>query len=232
MQPGPPLDITVRRTTAAQQLAEGLSDLIMSGRFQPGTRLRESAIAADLGVARNTVREAVRILELGGLVRHEVNRGAVVIAPNEENVRALYGARAQLEVAAARQIPKSDASLEPVGRALEHLSSAAETRQVRDIVAADLAFHAAVVGLIGNSRIDAFYRELTTELRFYLTVLSVEDREYASPESIVAEHSHLLSALESGDADLAARAIEKHIADNAQRVCEILAKHEGGSRDT
>ncbi len=198
----------------------------MSGRFEPGTRLRESAIAADLGVARNTVREAVRILELGGLVRHEVNRGAVVIAPNEENVRALYGARAQLEVAAARQVPESPSRLEPVRQALDRLSEAAETRRVKDIVAADLAFHAAVVGLLGNTRIDAFYQELTTELRFYLTVLSVKDREYASPESIVEEHAHLLHALESGDADFAARAIETHVADNAHRVCEILAKHD------
>lgn len=232
--PDLPLDFTVHRTTTAQQVADGLSDLIMSGRFQPGTRLRESAIATDLGVARNTVREAVRILELGGLVRHEVNRGAVVIAPNQENVRALYGARGLLEGAAARQIHESDTPrLEPVREALDRLSQAAETRQVKDIVAADLAFHAAVVGLLGNSRIDAFYRELTTELRFYLTVLSVEDREYASPETIVEEHAHLLRALESGDADFAARAIEAHIEDNARRVCEILARHdeEVASRD-
>lgn len=82
------LDIKLRRTTTAQQVADGLSELIMSGRFEPGTRLRESAIAAELGVSRNTVREAVRVLQLGGLVRHEVNRGAVVITPTSENVRS------------------------------------------------------------------------------------------------------------------------------------------------
>ncbi len=225
-----PLDITVHRTTAAQQVADGLSDLIMSGRFAPGTRLRESAIAADLGVARNTVREAVRILELGGLVRHEVNRGAVVIAPDQENVRALYGARAHLEGAAARQAPESRSGLEPVRDALAVLATAAETRQVKDIVAADLMFHAAVVGLLGNSRIDAFYQELTNELRFYLTVLSVEDREYASPETIVEEHARLLQALETGTADSAARAFEAHVEHNARRVCEILAQHDEDAR--
>lgn len=40
---------------------------------------------------------------------------------------------------------------------------------------ADLAFHSAIVALVGNTRIDGFYGELTRELRFYLTILSVED---------------------------------------------------------
>lgn len=93
------LDIKLRRTTTAQRVADGLSELIMSGKFEPGPRLRESAIAAELGVSRNTVREAVRVLQLGGLVRHGVNRGEVVITPTSENVQALYGARTMLEVA-------------------------------------------------------------------------------------------------------------------------------------
>ena len=90
----------MQRSTAAQQLAAGLASRIVAGAFAPGDRLRESAIAAELGVARNTVREAVRILELSGLVRHEVNRGAVVISPTPEKVEALYAARERLETAA------------------------------------------------------------------------------------------------------------------------------------
>lgn len=224
-----PLDITVRRTTAAQQVAEGLSDLIMSGHFPPGTRLRESAIAAELKISRNTVREAVRVLELGGLVRHEVNLGAVVISPTPDGVRALYKARGQLEVAAARQ-SRTSADLEPARLALKRLEEAADTHQVHDIVAADLLFHAAIVSILGSSRIDDFYTELTTELRFYLTVLSVEDREFDQPAFIVAEHVAILLALESDDHDDAVRAIQSHIDVNAERVCQILLEREGTDR--
>src|ERR1044071_3579672 len=105
--------LEVRRTTTAQQLADGLSERIMAGAFGPGDRLRESAIAAELGVARNTIREAVRILELTGLVRYEVNRGAVVIAPTPEKIDALYAARERLETAAASRTPRP----EQIGRA-------------------------------------------------------------------------------------------------------------------
>lgn len=223
-----PLDIAVRRTTAAQQVAEGLSDLIMSGHFSPGTRLRESAIAADLGISRNTVREAVRILELGGLVHYEVNRGAVVIAPTTESVMDLYDARTQLETAAVRS-PRSPGELVGVRKALDDLTQAAETHQVKDIVTADLAFHASIVALLGNARIDRFYRDLTTELRYYLTVLSEETREYDDPTTIVSEHSAILNAIESGDTDAAAAAIFVHIDHNARRVCDILRAREGDS---
>lgn len=78
--------LVARRTTTAQQIADGLSQRILAGAFRPGERLRESAIAAELGIARNTVREAVRLLEHGGLVRFEVNRGAVIISPTRETV--------------------------------------------------------------------------------------------------------------------------------------------------
>ncbi|KQX74504.1 GntR family transcriptional regulator [Aeromicrobium sp. Root472D3] len=222
------LDIAVRRTTAAQQVAEGLSDLIMSGHFSPGTRLRESAIATDLKISRNTVREAVRILELGGLVNYEVNRGAVVIAPTAESVMGLYDARLQLETAAVHE-PRRPEDLGDLRKALNALTRAADTHRVKDIVTADLAFHASIVALLGNSRINDFYNELTTELRYYLTVLSKETREYDDPSTIVSEHAGILAAIESGDPKAAAEAIFTHVNHNAHRVCDILVAREAGS---
>lgn len=219
------LDIRVEKTSTAQQIADGLTDLILAGRFEPGARLRESAIAGDLGVSRNTVREAVRIMEIGGLVRHEISRGAVVVAPTVESVQELYRARAHLETAAVRQ-PRTDAALEPARTALTRLKAAATTHEVAAIVSADLEFHTAIVGLLDSSRIDQFYRDLSTELRFYLTTLSVADREYDRPESVVAEHQVILEALESGDQQAAVEAIQRHIVDNAERLCEILRSRE------
>lgn len=224
------LDITVKRTTAAQQVAEGLSDLIMSGHFAPGARLREAAIAGELRVSRNTVREAVRILELGGLVRHEVNRGAVVISPTRENVTALYHARCQLEVAAVSH-PLSLEQIELPRRALDRLVAAAGTKDVHNIVAADLDFHAAIVQMLSSPRIDDFYRELTTELRFYLTVLAIEDREYDHPDEIVAEHTAILASIESGDPAAAIDAIRAHVLANGDRVCQILESRDADPAD-
>jgi DNA-binding GntR family transcriptional regulator len=215
--------MVVRRSTTAQQVADGLSERILAGAFPPGERLRESAIAAELKVARNTVREAVRILELSGLVRYEVNRGAVVIAPTAQNVDAVYTARERLETAAVSRTPTAE-RLTAVGDAFDALAQAAGSGDPRRIVETDMAFHTAIVAMLGSSRLDEFYAELTRELRFYLMVLSVEDREYENPAALLAEHQAILTAIRSGDPGRAATEVRSHIETNARRLKEILAQ--------
>jgi DNA-binding GntR family transcriptional regulator len=219
--------LVIHRQTAAQQVADGLASRILSGAFGPGDRLRESAVAAELGVARNTVREAVRILELSGLVRHEVNRGAVVISPTPEKVEALYAARERLETAAAAR-PASAEHLARLRSAYHRLELAASTHEPAPIVEVDLDFHSAIVAMLDSSRLDAFYAELMVELRFYLVVLSVEDREFERPEDLLVEHKDILTAIESGDRDAAVEAVRSHIVCNAARVAQIVAARAGG----
>jgi DNA-binding GntR family transcriptional regulator len=215
--------MVLRRSTTAQQVADGLSERIMAGAFTPGDRLRESAIATELGVSRNTVREAVRILELGGLVRYEVNRGAVVISPTPEKVDALYTARERLETAAVSR-PPTPGQLAAITDAFNALVQATDSHDARRIVDEDLTFHAAIVAVLDSSRIDGFYAELTQELRFYLMVLSVQDREFEKPDVLVAEHEAILTAIRSGDPDRAEAEVRAHIETNAQRLKEILAE--------
>jgi DNA-binding GntR family transcriptional regulator len=215
--------LVVRRSTTAQQVADGLAERILAGAFEPGHRLRESAIAAELGIARNTVREAVRILQLSGLVRHEVNRGAVVIAPTAQSVEALYTARERLETAAVARKPRPE-QLAAVTAAYDALAAAADSHDARRIVEQDLAFHSAIVALLDSSRLDEFYADLTQELRFYLMVLSVADREFENPTVLLSEHEAILDAIRSGDPERAMRQVRAHIETNARRLKEILAR--------
>lgn len=215
--------LVVRRTTAAQHIADGLAERILHGAIAPGQRLRESAIAGELGISRPTVREAVRMLEQRGLVRVEASRGAVVIAPTVEELDALYTARAELEAAAVASVRTED-ELAEVRAALQALREAAATRDAEVIVERDLAFHAAIVGLLGSRRIDAFFAQMIQELRFYLMVLSVADREYENGDAVVAEHEPIVAAVEAGDPAAAVAAVRRHIEFNAERVKAILAE--------
>lgn len=208
--------LEVRRTTTAQQLADGLSERIMAGAFGPGDRLRESAIAAELGVARNTIREAVRILELTGLVRYEVNRGAVVIAPTKEKIEALYTARERLETAALARTPRPE-QLEAITKAFDALVDAAENDE-REIVDRDLAFHQAIVALLDSTRLDEFFAALTKELRFYLTVLAKQE----TPAEVIAEHRAILDAIRLGDRDRAVAEIRAHVDVSVERLNAML----------
>ncbi|GHH49640.1 GntR family transcriptional regulator [Lentzea cavernae] len=209
--------LEVRRTTTAQQLADGLSERIMAGAFGPGDRLRESAIAAELGVARNTIREAVRILELTGLVRYEVNRGAVVIAPTPEKIDALYTARERLETAAASRTPRPE-QLEAITRAFDDLVDATKSGDVQDVVDRDLAFHQAIVAVLDSTRLDEFFASLTKELRFYLTVLSRQE----TPDEVVAQHRVIFDAIRLGDRERAVAELRAHVDVSVEQLKQLL----------
>lgn len=219
-------DIALNRRSTADQVAAGLTDKIMRGELRPGDPIRESVVATALGVSRNTVREAMRLLEQGSLIRYEFNRGAVVKQPSSDEVRELYCARRILEVSAAGISTPDASAVASLERAFDRLSLAARAGDPREIVATDLQFHSALVSLLGNSRISAYFAELVKELEFYLMTLSFGEREYQQPEPIVAEHRRIVEAIQAGDAAGAARLVGDHIDRNAELVDLVLRARE------
>ena len=219
-------DIRLNRVSAAEQVARALTDKIMSGALQAGEPLRESAIAMSLGISRNTVREAVRLLEQSGLVRHELHRGTIVIEPSVDELFELYQTRKRLEVASVTETPASE-RLPVLHEAFASLAAAAVRGDAREIVEEDLAFHAALVGLLGSKRIDAFYTQLVRELQFFVMVLTVEDREYERPDFVIEEHQVIYDAVIAGDTERARGAVSEHIDRNMHRLTAILINRTG-----
>ncbi len=214
-------DIRLKRTSTADQVAMGLADKIMSGELRPGQPLRENTIAIDLRISRNTVREAVRLLEQSGLVTYEFNRGTIVKEPSVDDLVELYRARLALEVAAV-VTPATDDGIARVREAFERLTTAAGGGDAHEIVENDLAFHVALVSLLDSSRVDAFYAQLVRELEFYLMVLSLEEREHERPGDVLTEHRPIVDAIVAGDGATAARMVTEHIQVNTERVRRVL----------
>ena len=214
--------VVVRRVSAAQQVADGLTEMILNGKMAPGEPLKESVIASTLGISRNTVREAVRILEQGGLVRRqEMHRGATVVEPSDEELADLHRARMLLEVAgtAATTTPEAVAA---VRAAYDAMVGAAELHQLELLVQRDLDFHAAIVAQLGSRLIDAFYGQLARELRYFLMVLSAEDHEYQQPARLLHEHGQIMHALEACQIAEAQQLTAVLIQENEQRVRSIF----------
>ena len=78
-------------------LADRISAKIFAGEYPPGSRLRQEALAEEFSVSRTPIREALRQLEVKGVIQHGPNQGAMVLAPNARDIRDAYQVRAELE---------------------------------------------------------------------------------------------------------------------------------------
>lgn len=221
----------VARTSTADQVAGALRDALLRGELKPGSRVRESVLAGELGVSRNTIREAMRILEQGGLIRHEVNRGAVVRTMEIAEVEDLYRVRELLERSAVDAVTRRT-DLAGVEAALEELREAFFAGDVERAVDRDLAFHAAIVALLASPHIDGFFADLRHELRFCLAVLSIEDRETERPDELVEQHAAMLGALQDHDRRGAKALLSAHVKANRERATTLLrAREDAGAGD-
>src|SRR5262249_43322057 len=89
--------LAIQKTSTADQVAGLLRERILRGELRPGTPLREVLLAGSIGVSRNTLREALRILIQEGLVLHTVHRGITVMELSREAVADIYRVRRILE---------------------------------------------------------------------------------------------------------------------------------------
>lgn len=215
------------RLSIAGQVAADLRERILRGEIAPGARLREVAVAKSAGVSRNTVREAIRILEHEGIVTSHLYRGATVSELSEEDVVDIFRVREVVELAAVEATAGSGDGFERLADAVEELRQGARSGEWQRLVEADLRFHGSVAALLGSRRLDDLYRNIQGELRRCLSILLVGDEEYTDPESEVAEHQAIRAALAAGRSGEAEGRIRRHLHDNRERLLEILRAREG-----
>jgi DNA-binding GntR family transcriptional regulator len=167
------------RASTAGRVADVLRTRITEGSLAPGTRLSEEDIGTALGVSRNTLREAFRLLGHERLLVHEFNRGVFVRRLTVDDVRDLYQVRRLLECGAVRraaerifQDDRWAALLEPARTAVEDGESAAGRGDWLDVGTANMRFHQAVAALAESPRVDEAMRHLLAELRLVFHVMA------------------------------------------------------------
>jgi DNA-binding GntR family transcriptional regulator len=197
------------RSSAAQQVADAMRALIMRGELRPGQPLPEASLAAPLGMSRNTIREAFRLLSADGLVDYQVHRGVVVRRLTEADIGDIYAARRALEVAALQfGREPNEAELEALRDAVDTAAAAAEQGDWATVATSNLLFHQRIVELIGSARVDGFFAGMLAQLR--LAYASVTDEAgYFGP--YVAENRRLYDLIATGRRKEAARLLREYL---------------------
>ena len=207
------------RASTAGRVADVLRTRITEGHLAPGTRLSEEDIGTALGVSRNTLREAFRLLGHERLLVHEFNRGVFVRRLTVEDVRDLYQLRRILECGAVRRAAELFASdpsdgnglsglLGPVRSAVEEAEEAAAQARWVDVGTANMHFHQAVAALAQSPRVSEAMGHLLAELRL---VFHVMDAPQAFHQAYLPENRAILEMLEGGDLAGAEAAIATYL---------------------
>lgn len=202
----------LQRISTVDALAAALRREILEGELPAGSRLRERELCEAYGVARHSLRAALRALASEGLVRIEPHRGARVAQLGQDDVRWLYELRAALELEAAHlALERNEGRLPPeVHESLARLQAACETGPWSVINQAHADLHHAIVAAARNPRITAAHTALSGELRLFLLAL----KPYIPPADLAADHKALVRGLErEGPAVL-----RRHLHDAAARL--------------
>jgi len=211
--------LPLERITPADDVAEALRNEILGGSYPPGTGLSDVDVQARLQVSREHAREALSRLEREGLLVHSLHRGLEVVRISVDDVRDLYATRRTLELAGLeamiRRRPADDVWL---AAAVQSMTEAARAGDGRAAVAADSAFHLAIVASTSSRRLRTAAEAALRELRI---VLAVADRVSSDLDELAADHVGLMDALVNAPPPSARAALLDHLRRGESRAMAV-----------
>ena len=212
----------INRVSVADQVAALLRQQILEGEFRPGTQLQELPLASSLGVSRNTMREAIRILSIEGLLRRSLHRGAAVSQLSLRDVQEIYQLRRMLELPAVLAARPDPGLLQEIRNAVEQYELAVRDRNWSRAVSHDLHFHSLLIHFHGNKRLDSFYKNMLGELRVGMVLV---DRSHDNPGALIPVHRKMCQLLSAGKLKQCAALLEQHLEDSESRLTQIMHAH-------
>jgi DNA-binding GntR family transcriptional regulator len=209
------------KITKAQAIYGALLDDIETGRLPPGRALDEVQVARVYGVSRTPIREAIRRLELTGLVDARSHRGAVVRGLSEKQLDDMFAVMAELEALCARWAALAMTSGQRKQLAALHAGAAVFVAQddQEAYAEANVSFHSAIYDGARNDFLADLVRTTRRRAAPFRTM------QFQAPGRIARshrEHALVLDAILTGDAEAAYRAMRAHITVVRSAVDEVL----------
>ena len=203
-----------------------LRQAILTGELKPGERLMELHLADRLGVSRTPVREAIRRLELEGLVTMIPRRGAEVARITEKSMSDVLEVRRTLDALCAELACDriTEEGLARLRKACDQFEQCVGTKDSRKIAQADVALHDIIVEATGNRRLVQMVHNLSEQMYRYRFEYIKDSSQH---ETLVKEHRIIYESIVNKDKDTAAAAAKLHI-DNQKKAIIRQIRLENG----
>lgn len=198
-----------------------LREAILKGELEPGERLMEIALAQKLGVSRTPIREAIRKLELEGLVVMAPRKGAEVAEITLKDLRDVLEVRKNLEELAVELACKkaTEEDIEEMRRAHEEFIKTLSQKDLTVIAEADVKFHDVIYKTTDNKRLIQILNNLREQMyRYRLEYIKDEKKRMI----VTDEHLQIIEAIEGKDVNAAKAYIQEHINNQEKTIVEKI----------
>lgn len=208
------------RDVVFQTLRQG----ILRGLLPPGLRLMEIQLAKQLGVSRTPVREAIRMLELEGLVKTVPRKGAEVAEITPKDLHDVLEVRCALEELAVELACKymDETSLAALRKALNQFRKLVPYGDVNALAECDVTFHDIIIQSTNNKRLIQLLNNLSEQMyRYRLEYL----KDASTHQLLIKEHQIILQCIENRDVEGSKKMIRDHISQQYEDVIQNLRLH-------
>jgi DNA-binding GntR family transcriptional regulator len=201
--------------SGAETVAGRLRSRIADGELRPGVRLSEELLSNQLGVSRNTLREAFRLLSHERLVEHRFNRGVFVRTLGADDVVDVFAARRLIQLAAVRSCEPDDPGLDAAVAACDEARRAVERQDWRTVGSANIHFHRALASTLHSDRIDTLMSALLAELRLGFLMMEEQGQFH---NGYVERNAEIVTLLRQGNTGAAERALARYLDDAEEQL--------------
>lgn len=180
---------------------------ILSGTKELGSPISEVEIATALEMSRSPVREALKLLEMQGIIVHYQNRGTFVTDMSRKDISEIFQLRRMLELESLENACKymDDSVLEELKKNIESLN---ENSTAQEYYSANTALHQAIVNYSGNSRLVKFYETLSMQIALVNRLSAKLPRHFQESRE---KHLAIVNAIMERDLEKASELLRMHL---------------------
>lgn len=213
----------IKREKFSNQACKYIREKILSGEFKSGERLIETKVAKELGISQSPVREALRELEVMGLVEIKPYCGCFVLPADEKKLQQAYALRTLVECFAAREgiAQIGDSALQIMEDTIAKMKEAAENGDVAGLSLNDVRFHSVIVESAQNTMLGKIWRLVGAPQWTRFTIGTYKDIHFF-PES----HRSILELAKARDPEGVAHELEHHFQVAMTVVAENFKKQD------
>lgn len=202
-----------------------IREAIIVGELKPGERLMEVQLAEKMGVSRTPVREAIRKLELEGLVEMLPRKGAHVADLSVKDIMNVLEVRSTLDGLASTLSAEriTDEELKELKHVQQQFANYVEKDNLQGIIKKDVEFHDIIYRSSRNDKLMQIINNLREQAQRFRVVYL---KDYSNPKDIIQEHDEIISAIAARNVEAAQLAAQKHIKAQETAIIKSIKRNE------